>query len=1202
MSQKISNLYAARIFAEHPIALWSLDDDFSFISKLSEPQLDISNWSLTNLSEISPFTSPTGIKILESSTVGLTIVSGSAGFFGSASANPINSINDLDSSKSSISINAFIYDFEGFINNVQIGFVYSGSAFYSTYNNIDLQEWTKISHTITVPSENTDIYPYFKVNYEDPGVDVGEQFNIAINGLSVGQWSELFHYQDVGTFSNSLSDSNLLSILSASSSLSASAITHVVADSYGISDPKNGYYIVEGNRMLSTNNNFPITFGATNITNIIHPLSGNIPSLVFPGQGFLNQSGQFKEFTAEFWLRCYTNVITPIKIFGPIISEDGIYIDRDYITIKIGPYRQSYFIGKWYRPVLIDFRYGIENSSLLINGELVITMDLNQDKITMPIADHDYVGFFGNEYVYPLDVDALAIYPYQVSEQIAKRRYVYAQGVESADNIAANFKADSFNVDFPFAKYTSTINYPDMNDWNSGFFNNAISTSKYITTPEYSLPEIIFDSEVDIEDFLIDNYNAQGSDYPFIKLKPNSSYDEIDSSIYFSTINVLNNPIKTLFGIFRAPTSLSATEETLMLFTNNFNNNTLTVKVSSAGVKYYFNTTLLYTESVTANTLFLSGFNIDTLSSNFSSIIGNFFSNPQNISLRLGGNNGNMFNGKIHLLTFNNNLFTQKDLSTYILNNGFFDSSIEPESLLNYIGNYTFYPRILSKSLVLDIGANGYWEDSIPLSYFGKFVQNKAGSQYYDLDLIQFNIDSPSSLTIQQELYYVLDGGLSTTLDFSLYFDSGTPETLDDDFVLTFDGGTPETLEFVEYLTAEELDIAYGSFSRPDHTVKMYMTIQDKDDVGTIPYTNYTNVQRIGSDRVLDFDNVSEFTTTKYEIVDRTIVFPPKEQVNFEDYYITIHMELQSRGINKNPIKIRKMSLSSLAYDETDFYSINSPNGYKLYPFSRSENTYIFKQKNPFTIYKDTTSYMHMSSDSGINVLPYSSPAEYRGLTVPINQQLSTEYLLGGVQFWGFYNKDKTINENIQLGKIYTRNDAYDIWLIPEDNNRRGKIVLYDGDTTNESSGVVFYQNGQIVDNPYITPLSWNSIIITFDESLILDNIVGQFEIYEGIMVNNIAFYKKSSDILGSTVVDKTWQEVRAESVWDTWFSEDYEWQILDDKVVTQTFIVDGKSIYDSTFGLSSAVSDDNNRILFNSDGAKIVTGTIWAEFSQRPV
>ena len=50
-----SNLYATKLYSEHPLAIWPLDDDASYISLISEnnrllmtPNNASANWTLTN--------------------------------------------------------------------------------------------------------------------------------------------------------------------------------------------------------------------------------------------------------------------------------------------------------------------------------------------------------------------------------------------------------------------------------------------------------------------------------------------------------------------------------------------------------------------------------------------------------------------------------------------------------------------------------------------------------------------------------------------------------------------------------------------------------------------------------------------------------------------------------------------------------------------------------------------------------------------------------------------------------------------------------------------------------------------------------------------------------------------------------------------------------------------------------------------------
>ena len=50
-----SNLYAEKVFAEHPTGLWALDDNSDYISLISESQRvlsDITKWEITGGSAI----------------------------------------------------------------------------------------------------------------------------------------------------------------------------------------------------------------------------------------------------------------------------------------------------------------------------------------------------------------------------------------------------------------------------------------------------------------------------------------------------------------------------------------------------------------------------------------------------------------------------------------------------------------------------------------------------------------------------------------------------------------------------------------------------------------------------------------------------------------------------------------------------------------------------------------------------------------------------------------------------------------------------------------------------------------------------------------------------------------------------------------------------------------------------------------------
>jgi hypothetical protein len=49
------------------------------------------------------------------------------------------------------------------------------------------------------------------------------------------------------------------------------------------------------------------------------------------------------------------------------------------------------------------------------------------------------------------------------------------------------------------------------------------------------------------------------------------------------------------------------------------------------------------------------------------------------------------------------------------------------QSLYDYVGAYTLLPKETNTAMKLDVGVSGYWENSIPLSYFGKYITQTNG-------------------------------------------------------------------------------------------------------------------------------------------------------------------------------------------------------------------------------------------------------------------------------------------------------------------------------------------------------------------------------------------------------------------------------------------------------------------------------------------
>ena len=85
--------------------------------------------------------------------------------------------------------------------------------------------------------------------------------------------------------------------------------------------------------MVAKNTGIPLVFGASGITKLT-PNNGS-PSVIFPGKGFLHETGRYNNYTVEFWARLSSETNLAKRIFGPIGSEDGLYVEGGFLTLFI---------------------------------------------------------------------------------------------------------------------------------------------------------------------------------------------------------------------------------------------------------------------------------------------------------------------------------------------------------------------------------------------------------------------------------------------------------------------------------------------------------------------------------------------------------------------------------------------------------------------------------------------------------------------------------------------------------------------------------------------------------------------------------------------------------------------------------------------------------------------------------------------------
>ena len=276
-----SNLYAEKVYAEHPIALWALDDQADYLSLISNSKRDVYKaspdadaWTISGgskaqvsiLNEPMPDTSTTR---LTPNTSGLTnqIV---------LTSSEIVSPLLMNSFQETFAIGAYIFANEPYVTSYEIGYTYDGLA-NPVLRSFDSQigdRWILVSETFKIPQTVSGLRIVIKINSIVPPSGTTMLFDI--NGITFGQWSEEFLSSSSGLFGDTLP---------ANVPFSYKAIT---AKSYGLQD-LDGYYFISNQSLRAKNSSIPIVYGSSNVTRILP--NGTDPSVILPGQGFLNDSG-----------------------------------------------------------------------------------------------------------------------------------------------------------------------------------------------------------------------------------------------------------------------------------------------------------------------------------------------------------------------------------------------------------------------------------------------------------------------------------------------------------------------------------------------------------------------------------------------------------------------------------------------------------------------------------------------------------------------------------------------------------------------------------------------------------------------------------------------------------------------------------------------------------------------------------------------
>jgi len=1206
------NLYATKIFAEHPLSLWALDDVSNYISLLNVSEQDLSGWTSAGVSSVvdayggSPYVAvppPTAPFKNEytNGVIGTVDNLGTISFESPRNYQP----SDFSSKIKTVGVSVFVYSYTKVLD-VRVGIRWTDPDNPGTPNEAvksvsatSTLSWSGLSETFELPKNFEDLKFFLEFFYRNDS----EVYEFAINGISVGQWSEEHQLESLGVRSQeSITSLNIANV-------SNKSYSGVAAKQYGL-EGSDGYYLIKDNYLLAKNSALPIIYGTRNSTRLT-PSSPNEPSLIIPGFNFMNSSGSGSQLTAEFWIKIASSAVVPRKIFGPVGSLDGIYVDGPFLKLRVGGQFVSHFVREWDRPMLINIRLDSKVADLVVNGSTVGSIDRTQESYSFPPQTNslnqelNWLGFYCYEDVPALLLDCIAIYPYMVANDVSKRRWVYGQAVESPSDIKGLNTANSVNIDYSFANYAKNYNFPRNSNWSGGIVDNLSIEEDALKMPIHPLPEAKFNKESSSNSWLqslaLANSNPEDT---FISLRPdlhfaNSSnslsgdsesiWQETEGYLVFNNMNFLSEETRAFYGIFQTAADWPE-KQTLFKIVNNISKDYVEIYLDQVSYSGILETNVIYSFNfLKANgeyeedifyqsrgqhtgDRFLVGLDITRFVRDKGDKLASFFGNRQRLSFYIGGNPEyqNTYKGLIRRIGFCNARNLTK-IQHFFSDYGV---PVDYENVFNSFGDSFYDAGADYFGSTVDGDGNAI---SPPPSYWSLILD---GGDPYDFVTIGTE-EHTATYTLQAKKYlnnFYLDIGCNS------YWEDYLPLSYFSKDLVDGTGDVRSSLSFIQFnLGCPIAENVVGEyFNLNGSMVKAFVSFQYLQSGASSTSSSFLNVEQLGKNKVVRPG--SEWLYSKYEVVNGAVIYPPSG-VNFDSLALKLHLEFDVESISTNPFVIRSLELASQAFTDSPT-RIGTKTGKDIIPLSKAGLYSTYRNVSPFSIYKSSSPYLYNTASSGIQMLGEFSNSFNSKMSVAINGNAANFFKIGSMQMALRYSEDLMPQVPVKIFEIESAEGFIDFYLISDSVDRtRGQIYAISRENKNLQSGIFYFTNGKPTKRPILYPNSWMFLGISFPEFLDFGRSSGALRFTSPIRFDNISFYETSKSDDSERFGFRQWFSVRNN------LGEDLEWGYWAGKeqVGDETVPIPGAGfVWDEVLKLSALIREEiDGETIFN-----IYTGT----------
>lgn len=352
--------------------------------------------------------------------------------------------------------------------------------------------------------------------------------------------------------------------------------------------------------------------------------------------------------------------------------------------------------------------------------------------------------------------------------------------------------------------------------------------------------------------------------------------------------------------------------------------------------------------------------------------------------------------------------------------------------------------------------------------------------------------------------------------------------------------------------------------------------------------------------------------TEKYEIVNDTIIYPPKD-LEVKRGSVIFHVEILSNGIEETPVELKSIQIASQALNTSEANAIGTKYGVDIYPYRNVGFYQDYKLGNPFSIFKGSMPYLYMTSTSGIRLRDIGNERTTRYLGIPINKDSYKEYLVSAIQFAirSTYDSFSSIPELVfEIQSNTVGGPHIKFYMVADNlNGTRAKIYGVNAKTGSPQDGVMYYVNGKKVRNITINSLSWTTIGISFSSPQDFGGRQGEIKLSGSPMFNNISHYTVSAlDNLSRTSTRKwyslpskfgSWENVESQSGPN---NSSGNWGDVLFISVAAYQQLGGDQLFKKLTGTDRIIFDNNRTLVMNNYQYKAYTDILWQQNTAPPV